>query len=264
MPITHIRFHITVIAVIFTALLIASCGKDEASDKSGDTKKPDSKTTESKSQGSTGEKPNPGKELFYSKSKENNIACSDCHGDGSNSSNTLTKYFSGVAGADKRPSTYHGKFSGADVASNAGGGTVCWEAYLRMKSPLSASQITDLNQYYSSLPGADKTAEIKYETIALPKPDKAKLKEAQKKIMALTGDPVSGESKFNDACGMCHGEKKTVRKVPDIFDEFDGNVKSITYNVRFGDGAMPFYKESVLSDQDVADIAAYILRKNGK
>ena len=245
--------------IIAGALLTASCGKKEepVAGKNDTAKKVAGKESS--------EMQNPGKELFYAKSKENNIACADCHSDGSNLQNPLTKFFSDVIGANKRSATYHGKFKEAEVAANAGGATVCWEAYMKMKTPLTSEQIASLNEYYGSLKGTgDQPSEIKYETIALPEKDKAKLKEAQKKISALTGDPAAGESKFNEACGICHGDKKTVRKVPDLFDDFDGNVKSITYNVRFGDGAMPFYKEAALSNQDVADIAAFILKKNSK
>lgn len=250
---------------LFLSVLLISCGKEDVKDvKSESDSKPKKENAETKSGSAETKQSSPGRELFYAKSKENNIACADCHGDGSNTSSAMTKYFSNVAGADKRTSTYHGKFTGAEVAAHAGGATVCWEAYMKMKTPLTPEQITALNQYYASLPSADVQAEVKYETIALPKPDKAKLKIAQKNVMSLTGNASDGEKKFNDACGICHGQNKTVRKTPDIFDDFDGNVKSITYNVRFGDGAMPFYKEKDLSDQDVADIAAYILKMNNK
>ncbi len=249
-----------------TLLTFASSCGNKAEDESVKTSEQKGQT-DSKSSGKETTKTtqsSPGKEFFYAKSKENNIACADCHGDGSNLQNSLTKYFSNVQGADKRKSVFHGKFSGEEVTSNASGATVCWESYMKMKTPMTAEQIDNLNKYYATLPNPNPVDEIKYETISLPKKDKAKLKEAQKKIMALTGDATSGEKKFNEACGLCHGSNKTVRKVPDIFDEFDGNVKSITYNIRFGDGAMPFFNESVLSNQDVADIAAYILKKNSK
>ncbi len=239
------------------AVLFISCSKEQKTPPLTD-KKAD---TLNKTEGSVN---SPGKQLFYMKSKENNMACADCHGDGSNSANPLTKYFSDITAADKRTSTYHGKFTGAEVAKNAGGATVCWESYLKMKTPLTEDQIKSLNEYYSSLKSSAPVSEMKYETISLPVKDKAKLKEEQKIVIGLKGDPVKGEADFKNSCAFCHGENSTIKKVPSLFDEFDGNVKSITYNVRFGDGAMPFYKKSVLTDQDIADIAAYILKKNGK
>lgn len=251
------------LAVIFSAAA-AGCSK-EKDETSASQKKETSETVKEKTESknsSTGT--SPGKELFYMKSASNNIACADCHSDGSNTSNPMTKYFSDIRGADKRTSTYHGKFKGEEVKKTAGGATICWENYLKMKTPLTDEQIKNLNDYYASIPSPDSKTEIVYTTIALPEKNKAKLKEAQKLISELTADPVKGEEKFKSTCGSCHGENATVKKVPDIFDEFEGNVKSIVFNVRFGDGAMPFFNEEKLSNQDLADIAAYIMKRNTK
>lgn len=250
-----------VIVFLMTSLLI-SCGKEEKKTEIKEKKE----TADTSNSGSVSSKGNSaaGKELFYMKSGVNNIACADCHSDGSNSANPMTKYFSNIQGANKRTSTYHGKFTGEDVLKNAGGATVCWETYERMKTPLTEDQIKALNDYYSSVAAANSPVEIKYETIALPTRDKTKLKEVQKSVMLLKGDAVKGETTFNNACSTCHGENSIVKKVPSILEDFEGNVKSITYNVRLGDGAMPFFHNPALSDQDIADISAYIMKRNGK
>lgn len=246
------------------SIALVSCSKEkeetDTSQKKETTQSAKDKTDDKKTSAGS----SPGRELFYMKSASNNIACADCHGDGTNSANPLTKYFSDIRGADKRTSTYHGKFKGEEVKKTAGGATVCWESYLKMKTPMTDEQIKNLNEYYASLASPDAKSEIVYETIALPEKDKAKLKEAQKFITGLTADPVKGEEKFKTTCGSCHGENATVKKVPDIFDEFEGNVKSIVFNVRFGDGAMPFFNEDKLSNQDLADIAAYVMKRNTK
>lgn len=254
------------ICVLIITSAMISCGKKEESTGEKDkkeTKDTSTSSTNTTTTTSTG-KGAAGREIFYMRSTENNIACADCHSDGTNSSNPETKYFSPVAGADKRPSTYHGKFKGDEVAKNAGGATVCWESYLRMKTPMTQDQITALNEFYESLEGADSSTEMVYETIALPERDKSKLKEVQKSIESLKGDPVKGEQTFKNACALCHGDNSKIKKVPHILEDFEGNVKSVVYNVRLGDGAMPFYKSNSLSDQDVADIAAYIMQKSGK
>lgn len=252
-----IRIFYTIAAAAL--ILISGCGSDE--------KVPETKTDTPKKDtvsGTADTKSSPGKDFFYMKSSSNNIACADCHGDGTNSDRPLTKYFSDIKGADKRKSTYLGKFSGDDVKKTAGGATLCWEAYMKMKTPMTPEQIELLNGYYASLESDNTQSEVTYETIALPQKDKAKLKTEQAEILKLTGDPVNGENLFNNACGLCHGENASVKKVPSIIEDFDGNVKSITYNVRFGDGAMPFYKLNLLSNQDIADISAHILKINGK
>ncbi len=256
-------FHCLVYSLLIITFItsFSSCSKEQKTPPVTEKKSDTSKTKNTVSDNSVNSN---GKQLFYMKSKENNIACSDCHSDGSNSSNPLTKYFSDITGADKRTSTYHGRFTGEEIARNAGGATVCWESYLKMKTPLTEDQIKSLNDYYSSLKSLTPLTEIKYETIALPVKDKVKLKEEQKLIMGLQGNPAKGEADFKNTCAFCHGENSNIKKVPSLFDEFEGNIKSITYNVRFGNGAMPFYKNSVLSDQEIADIAAYILKKNGQ
>ena len=246
--------------MIIISSAVASCNKEE---KTTDIK--EKKDAQKETKTTTGTANNSaGKELFYKKSSENNIACADCHSDGTNKSNPLTKYFSDIQGADKRTSTFMGKITGEEVKKTAGGATLCWESYEKMKTPLTDEQIKSLNEYYASVATANSPAEIKYETIALPVKDKAKLKNVQKLIMGLKGDPVKGEQTFNNSCGFCHGEKSTVKKVPTIFEEFDGNVKSIVYNIRFGDGAMPFFHGPSLTDQDVADISAFVIEKNSK
>jgi cytochrome c553 len=250
------------IVVISCLILAQGCSKEEKN-LSGSNKKTETKNADSNSSGNNKEGSS-GKQLFYMKSTQNNIACADCHSDGINSANILTKYFSNIQGADKRTSTFLGKFKGEDVSKNAGGATLCWEVYMKMKTPLTDEQIKSLNEYYGSVKGNDSPAEIKYETLALPEKNKAKLKEEQKIIMGLKGDPVKGEKDFNNSCGFCHGDKSTVKKVPSLFEDFDGNIKSITYNIRFGNGAMPFFKKDNLSDQEIADISAYILSKNAK
>ena len=255
----HYLVYLLLVITMTTSFI--SCSKEQKTPPVTEKKSDTSKTKNTVSENSIN---SAGKQLFYMKSKENNIACSDCHNDGSNTSNSLTKYFSDITGADKRTSTYHGRFTGEEVARNAGGATVCWETYLKMKTPMTEDQIKSLNEYYSSLKSLTSLTEIKYETIALPVKDKVKLKEEQKTIMGLKGDPTKGEADFKNNCAFCHGENSNIKKVPSLFDEFEGNVKSITYNIRFGNGSMPFYKNSVLSDQDIADISAYILKKNGQ
>lgn len=256
-----IKFSCYFISVLAITSLLISCGKDIKTEVKNDKKE---KTDTSKKNSSTAGNNSPGKEIFYMKSKENNIACADCHSDGTNSSNILTKYFSNIQGANKRTSTYHGKFTGEEVAKNAGGATVCWETYMKIKTPMSEEQIKYLNEYYSSLAGSDTPKEMNYETIALPTRDKAKLKDVQKVIMSMKGDPIKGEQEFKNSCGFCHSDNSAIKKVPPILEDFEGNIKSIIYNVRLGNGAMPFFKTQSMSDQEVADISAYIMQKNTK
>jgi mono/diheme cytochrome c family protein len=203
----------------------------------------------------------PGKSLFYLRSDENNISCADCHSDGTNTDRPLTAFFSDVKGASERESTYHGMFKGEEVKKNAGGATICWETYLRKKSKLTEEQINHLNDYYKMIAGDEPVSVKEYETIALPERDKKKLRDVQKDVGLLNGDIVNGEKVFNDGCIFCHGENSQIKKVPDILEDFEGNVRSVTYMIRLGDAAMPFFHQGALSDQEIADVAAFLMGK---
>jgi len=259
---TYFKSLIYLFSVFLFVSLITGCDKKENTGNEKQKTDETAKNNETKKEET--QKTSPGKELFYLKSSVNNIACADCHSDGTNSTKPLTRFFSNIQGANKRTSTYSGKFTGEEVLKNAGGATVCWESYERMKTPLTDEQINALNEYYASVATGDSPTEIKYETIALPTRDKAKLKIEQKNIMALTPDPGRGAMEFNNACSSCHGDLAFVKKVPDIFDEFEGNEKSIIYNVRLGDGAMPFFDKTRLTDQMLANISAFIMQQNKK
>jgi len=203
-----------------------------------------------------------GKEIFYTASQSNNLRCADCHSDGTNDSIPLTSFFPDVKGANKRISVYGGKFKGEDVVKNAAGATLCWDKFLEMESPMSEEEIKSLNAYYNFLATGSEPGELKFESIALPEPDRTKLKEEQAKVLLFQGDSGKGENIFNESCKFCHNEKTKIKNVPDLFQDFEGNAKSVTFMVRFGKEFMPFYSNGKLTTQDIADLAAYILSRN--
>ncbi len=244
------------IFILSAVVLISGCGKKETT-----TTTTDNKTTTSKS---NLELVKQGKDIFYAQSMVTNLKCADCHSDGTNDVNPLTKYHSNIRGADKRTSTYAGKFKGDEVKNNAGGATVCWTNYLRYKDPMTAEQIASLNAYYESVLWNGNVENMNYTTIALPVPDKEKLKKDQEEIAKLTGDKVKGEKTYNDACKFCHSDDTKIKNVPGLMKDFEGSVKSITFMSRFGKKYMPFYSYESLSNQDLADIAAYIMGNQEK
>ncbi len=240
--------------VLFVSLTVASCGKKEDKiDISKEQKKESSGITGSAAKG---------KEIFYQSSNLTGLKCADCHSDGTNNENSNTKYFSDVIGASKRTSVYSGMIAGDDVKNKGAGASVCWETYLKMGRPITQEEITALNAYFESLKGDVKDS--KYTSLALPTQNKARMKEDLVKIESMTANTQNGEKKFKETCGFCHGGK-TVKHVPSLFDEdFEGNLKSIVYHIRFGAKFMPFYSYEKISDQDAADIADYILKNKKK
>lgn len=243
----------TFYAVILISLFLFSCGKkDETKNSSGEQIKSETNATDLVTKGKT---------IFYESSNLTGLKCADCHSDGTNSNNTNVKYFSDVIGANKRQSVYSGTITGDDVKIKGAGSTICWDTYLKMGRPITQDEINALNAYFESLKGEVK--ESKYTSIALPTQNKAKLKEDQNKIAGLTPNIQNGEKIFKETCGFCHGGK-TVKRVPSLFEDFEGNLKSIVYHIRFGAKFMPFYSYEKISDQDAADIAEYILKNQKK
>jgi mono/diheme cytochrome c family protein len=245
---------ILLISVLLTSFIFVSCGKKE-------DKTEVSKDQKKESNANSGDLVSKGKEIFYQSSNLTGLKCADCHSDGTNTNNTNTKYFSDVIGASKRTTVYSGTITGEDVKKKGAGASICWETYLKMGRPITPEEINALNAYFESLKGDIK--ESKYTTIALPTQDKAKLKEDQQKIAGMTANVQNGEKIFKETCNFCHGGK-TVKHVPSLFEDFEGNLKSIIYHARFGVKLMPFYSYEKLSDQDIADISEYILKNQKK
>lgn len=246
---------VLLILSLFVAVTLSGCGKKEE-------KTSDNTTTHKTETGTTTNTGSAGKEIFYRVSDVTGLKCADCHSDGTNDNITFTKYHSSIKGAHKRTSTYFGMFKGEDVLKNAGGAGICLARYLKIKEPFTPEEINALNDYYKSVSKGDEPAELVYTTIALPKPDKTKLKDDQTKIALLTADAVKGEKFFNDVCAFCHSDKSKIKHVPSLFKKFEGNFKSIIYNIRMGSKVMPFYSYESISNQDVADLTEFILKKN--
>ena len=245
---------ILIIVFLFGLIAVSGCSK---SDKSSQNIKKEITGQNTPSVELTAK----GKEIFYKESDKTGLKCADCHSDGTNTSNSHTKYTADIFNANKRPSTYCGTFKGDDVSKNAGGAVLCWKSFFKMDTPLNEEQIKSLNAYFEFVGKDMEVKEFKFSTIALPKKDKAKLKEDQKKIASLKGDKIKGEKLFNETCKYCHGEKTNVKDVTSLSDDFDGDLNSIVFQIRIGSKHMPFYPYEIISDQDIADLSAFIIGK---
>ena len=240
--------------LLFSAILFIGCG-DRKDETSGNNT-----TDGNNEQTGSSELSAKGKEIFYAASTETGLKCADCHSDGTNDDKSLTKFFSPVNGVPKRTSTYHGMFKGEEVVKTAGGSTVCWERYLGYTDELTPEQISALNAYFEEIATPNDPKEIVYETIALPERDKEKLKVERDVILKLTGNPDNGQKLFKEACSFCHSKDTPVKEVPNL-QEYEGNEKGIIYKARLGDEYMPFFRKDKLTDQDIADLGAFIMTK---
>lgn len=93
----------------------------------------------------------------------------------------------------------------------------------------------------------------------------------------LSGDAARGEAVFDHSCAPCHGDgpgddgratlpgtaaleiKYRETGIPPLLeDRTDLNADALTLFVRQGVMSMPPFRKTELSDQDIADIAAYL------
>lgn len=75
-------------------------------------------------------------------------------------------------------------------------------------------------------------------------------------ILALTGDATAGEALYQTHCSACHGaDARSGSAQKDLPDE---DAHELVHVMLEGEGfAMPSFRET-LTDQEIADIAAYL------
>jgi mono/diheme cytochrome c family protein len=81
----------------------------------------------------------------------------------------------------------------------------------------------------------------------------------------LTGDPVAGKALFlKSGCVGCHtlSDAKATGTVGPNLDQAKPDYRLATARVTLGKGAMPSFKGQ-LSDQQIADVASYVVKATG-
>jgi mono/diheme cytochrome c family protein len=81
----------------------------------------------------------------------------------------------------------------------------------------------------------------------------------------LTGDPTKGASTFTSAgCNSCHtlAAAHATGTVGPNLDQLKPDYRAVTAQVTNGGGQMPAFK-SRLSTQQIADVAAYVVKSTG-
>jgi mono/diheme cytochrome c family protein len=81
----------------------------------------------------------------------------------------------------------------------------------------------------------------------------------------LKGDPTKGSAVFGSAgCGGCHtlAAAHSTGTVGPNLDELKPDYRAVTAQVTNGGAAMPSFKQT-LSTQQIADVAAYVVKSTG-
>ncbi len=217
-----------------------------------------------------------GQKIFYSttygKIKD---ACASCHTDGlPTTKDTRIRSGHTLVGVTNRTTTWNGQFKGDALAKNAFGGTMCAVMYLHksdaIATVMSKGDIDALNAYLEAIknnPDAI-TGNIKIKWVTKPalheddKIDEKAANSAAKAIMMLPADPAAGKDTYDRTCAYCHS--MTEKKVGLPLNKGMETPQIGARSVRCGSAAMPFYTKDILTDQQIADVIAYIQQQLGK
>lgn len=221
------------------------------------------------------EKAKMGRELFNDASfggtldpaKVSGLSCSDCHADFDETANPDGRIRSGhgIVGVPHRGEAKGGMIKGDMFRRAAGGGGFCYEHFLQKvpgnkvnPTAIPEEQAEALMAYFEHVSGDNKGPQFQMAMV-----DKEAANAAADKIMAMKGDSQKGWKLYSRACNVCHPTAKKpgigsqlVRKKPP--KDLEKRKHKIASYVRKGGFIMPFFAEDRLSDQDLADIVAFI------
>ncbi len=275
---TNYRILSFAIAALCATSLFVGCGKKDEKPASSiesrvdssmttktETTTPDAAPAENAPAANLGEKAKAGEKIFMNASLGKiKVSCAKCH----SGSSMLPGHT--LAGVTKRPSTWNGMYKGADLAKNAYGATLCATLFQEKEGGLKPDEIASLNEYFAGIenaPGA-MTSALTIKWAAKPTLKKEEMidekisKPIIKDIMKLPGDVTKGQTVFTKSCASCH-DFKTAKIGPPMADAAQ-DMNFVVSAVRFGSDAMPFFAKDVLSDQQIADVIAYIQATMGK
>jgi len=219
-----------------------------------------------------------GQKIYYNTALgKKKVSCASCHADGQPATNdNRIRPGHTLVGVTSRTSTWNGMFKGADLKKYAFGGALCAAVYDRTNPDgdytkgLTAAQSDALNEYLAAIsagPGGIRT-NLKIQWGARPaftqndQLDEAAATAAAKAILKLPGDDKNGAALWARSCQYCHSitDKKIGPPMKDAMKDAMTGAKAL----RVGSDAMPFYGKDILSDQQCADIIAYVLKQLGK
>lgn len=225
-----------------------------------------------------GEKAQLGRELFHDPTFKGTISpkvatglsCSDCHADFDEAAEPdgLIRAGHSVIGVPQRGSAKGGMISGANFARAAGGGGFCYEHFLQKVRPdkvnpiaIPAEHAEALMAYFEAISGNNKGPQFEMEMLD----DDAKTA-AGEKIAAMPGDTENGWKLYGRACVVCHTTPfkggvgiQIIRPGGRLPRDINKTTARWAKTIRGGGSTlMPFYASDILSDQDIADIVAFL------
>ena len=216
-----------------------------------------------------------GRELFHDPTFKGTInpkvatglSCANCHADFDEEEKPdgLIRAGHSVIGVPQRGSAKGGMISGADFARAAGGGGFCYQHFLQKvpgpkvnPTAIPAEHAEALMAYFEAISDGKKGPQFEMQML-----DADAKAEAGEKIAAMNGDAKKGWQLWGRACVVCHptpqkagiGIQLVRSRAP---RDIDKTILRWATKIRGGGSLMPFYASDILSDQDIADILAFL------
>jgi mono/diheme cytochrome c family protein len=206
-----------------------------------------------------------GQEIFRDRDfGRTGVACMDCHTDYDEAGKDDGRIRPGhsILGVHARAYAWNGEFSGDALRRTAGGAAKCaWHFQERgtgVETALSAEEVAALMAFYEYISPGDEIPMLNWQAVTWPGDpdfDPVSFEQAIEPIEKLRGDWQHGERLYGMACAFCHDHgigpamrilKRKADRLPSV--------------VRAGEDAMPFFSRDKLTDQDIADIKAFVSR----
>lgn len=243
--------NIKISAVLIIAFLLTACGSRDDGDRS----------RVSDEEGGTNEAlAERGQHIFRNSDfGKYGVACADCHADYDETLSEETRIRPGhsILGAHRRAKTWNGAFAGEELAPSAAGAARCAHLYQGRGNSeadaLTREEADALMAFYAYVSTGKEPLLLEWNAVTWPG-DTAFSRDAMKLLVedigARRANPTRGEEMYKRACAPCHstGIAPAQRMLK----------RNIVRNVRAGTGAMPFFSRDKLSDQDIADIKAFL------
>lgn len=216
-----------------------------------------------------------GRELFYDPSfggtldpkKISGLACADCHADFDEDVYPDGKIRAGhsIIGVPHRGEAKSWMIETEIFRRAAGGGGYCYQRFLQRvpdnkvdPTAIPAEQAEALMAYFEHVSGENKGPQFERQDL-----DKEAKIAAADKILAMKGDAKKGWKLYSRACNDCHptarkagiGTQLIRRRPPSNVQK---TLHKYAAKIRGGGFIMPFYSKDRLSDQDIADIIAFL------
>ena len=195
------------------------------------------------------------------------LSCANCHADFDDTANPdgLIRAGHSIVGVPHRGEAKGGMITGANFARAAGGGGFCYEHFLQRipgdkvnPTAIPAEHAEALMAYFEAISGDNKGPQFEIAML-----DDAGKKAAGEKIGAMSGDSSNGWGLFGRACVTCHPGPSKAGIGPQLVRsraprDIDATMVRWATKIRGGGSLMPFYAPDILSDQDIADILAFL------